>query len=107
MHIVRYTVKPDRVAENEQLLAAIFDELREVGPEGLRYTALKLDDGLTFLHLIDHDSDARHLPGRQLDSLRAFHAGLSERCEAAPERTQVRVIGEFARTRVTLTSGPL
>ena len=95
MHMVRYTVKPDRVAENETLIQAIFDELRRLRPAGLRYAALKLDDGVTFVHLIEHHDSAGHLPGRELDSLRAFHAGLRERCEDEPTRSQVETIGDY------------
>lgn len=95
MHMVRYTVHPGQVARNEELVRAILDELRMLEPPGLRYSAFKLDDGVTFVHLIARD-DEGHLPGRQLDALRAFHAGLRERCVEPPFRTELSVIGEFA-----------
>ena len=34
--IVRYTVKPDRVAENEQLVRDVYAELARTQPDGLR-----------------------------------------------------------------------
>lgn len=92
MHMIRYSVRAEHLKENERLVRAILDELREVQPAGLRYSAFKLDDGVTFVHLI---SRGGHLPGRQLDALRAFHAGLRERCVAPPDRTELSVLGEF------------
>src|SRR5947199_356140 len=44
--IVRYKVKPDRVAENEELVRAVYEELRRTEPPGLRYATFKLDDGI-------------------------------------------------------------
>jgi hypothetical protein len=67
--IVRYRVKPDRVAENEELVRAVYAELAGVQPEGLRYATVKLDDGVTFVHVAVHERD-NPLPG--LASFRAF-----------------------------------
>src|SRR6185295_859253 len=36
-HLIRYKLKPDRVAENERLVAAVFDALEAARPPGLRY----------------------------------------------------------------------
>jgi hypothetical protein len=35
--IVRSKVKPERSAENEQLVRVVYAELHETGPDGLRY----------------------------------------------------------------------
>ena len=34
--LVRYKVKPDRVAENEALCRAVYDELKGKAPTGIR-----------------------------------------------------------------------
>ena len=49
--IVRYTVKADRAEENEQLVRAVYDELHSTEPAGLSYATLKLDDGISFVHI--------------------------------------------------------
>lgn len=54
-HLVRYTVKADQVAHNEELVRAVFAELDQVQPPGLRYATFRLDDGVTFIHLVCHD----------------------------------------------------
>lgn len=96
MHMVKYTVKPDRVAENEQQIQELFDELRSAQRDGLQYTVLKLDDGVTFIHLISHEGQRGHMAERQRDALRALHAGLRDRCDEPPTRSEVTVIGSLA-----------
>lgn len=97
MHMVRYTVHPEHVTLNEELVRAILHELRQVQPVGLFYAAFKLADGVGFVHLIEHDAAAGHLPGSQLHSLRAFHEGLRDRCSEAPVRTELTTLGAFGQ----------
>ena len=49
--MVRYKVKPDRAAENEELIRAVYDELAQTKPSGFRYATFQLDDGVSFVHL--------------------------------------------------------
>ena len=61
--MVRYRVKPERVAENEQLVRAVYDELKDVDPDRFQYATFRLDDGVTFVHedAPDHSScDGAH-----------------------------------------------
>lgn len=83
-------------------MQAIFDELADVRPAALRYAAVRLADAKTFVHLIAHDAESGRPPGGQLDSLRAFHLSLRERCEDAPSRTSVTPMGSYG----LLETGP-
>jgi hypothetical protein len=94
MHMVRYTVAPDHVARNEELLSALFAELDELRPDGLRYEAFKLADGVSFVHLVSHDKPG-YGPVPPLPALTAFHAGLHERCEQSPVRTELTKLGSW------------
>src|SRR5256885_7492 len=49
--IVRYKVKPERVAENEELVRAVYAELGEKGPTTFHYATFKLADGVSFVHV--------------------------------------------------------
>ena len=93
--MVRYTVKPGRAAENELFIEGVFGELARVAPVGVHYSAFKLDDGVTFVHVYAHESDdgAGLLP--TLASFQAFRAGLNERCEVAPVRTSLHAVGSY------------
>ena len=85
--MVRYTVKPDRAAENERYIEQVFAELARLAPAGVQYSAFKLEDGVTFVHVYSHEGDdaAGLLP--TLPAFQAFRAGLNDRCEVAPVRT--------------------
>ena len=63
--MVRYQVKPEQVARNEELVRAVYEELHRVEPGGLRYATFKLPDGVTFVHLADRRRPGHpaHRPG--------------------------------------------
>jgi hypothetical protein len=42
--MVQYKVRLDRVAENEELVRAVYDELQRTRPVGLRYATFQLPD---------------------------------------------------------------
>jgi Antibiotic biosynthesis monooxygenase len=48
--MVRYKVKPDRAAENEELVRAVYEDLRRSEPAGLRHATFQLEDGVSFVH---------------------------------------------------------
>lgn len=91
--MIRYKVKPDRAAENEQLVSAIYDELHRTRPEGLRYGAFQLPDGVSFVHLAETE-DGRD-PLSDLPAFEQFRDGIGDRCEEAPVATESRMIGSF------------
>ena len=68
--MVRYKVKPDQVAENETLVRAVYDELRELAPEDFRYATFRLEDGVSFVHLAWTNGDA---PLSKLERVPAVH----------------------------------
>ena len=55
--IVRYRVKPERVAENEELVRGVYAELDAAAPDGLRYGTFRLEDGVSFVHIAEHADD--------------------------------------------------
>ena len=66
--MVRYKVKPERAAENEQLVGAVYAELHETKPTGLRYATFRLEDGVSFVHLASHDSEDGQSPLSELEA---------------------------------------
>ena len=94
-HMVRYSVKPDQAARNDELLRALFDELDRVQPAGLRYAAFRLDDGISYVHFVWMDAGTGHTPLPHLEALSAFHAGIRERCDEAPVRSGLCEMGSF------------
>lgn len=94
-HMVRYTVKPDQVEHNDELVRAVIAELQRMQPAGLRYAAFKLDDGVSFVHLMWSDGQHARSSLRAVETLRTFHSGIRDRCEQAPVRTTLSEIGSF------------
>ena len=91
--IVRYRVKPDRADENESLVRAVYAELDETKPEGLRYATLRLDDGVSFVHLSESESDAS--PLSEVPAFKAFQEEIAERADEQPVVTEVEVVGSY------------
>lgn len=89
--IVRYKVKPEFVAENEQLSHAVFDRVRRDRPEGIDYSLFKEADGQSFVHVFrnqrEDDSDIL----TELPEFKAFSADMNARCESSPEITRLSV----------------
>lgn len=80
--VVTYSVKPDRLSEHLQLIAAVFDELAASQPAGLRYRVLTLADGVSFVHLATHDDQSN--PLAQLPAFAAFTRNIAERVVTPP-----------------------
>jgi hypothetical protein len=93
--IVRYKVKPGREAENEALVRAVYEELDRARPEGLRYATFAYDDDRSFLHLATYEPDGERSPFAGVAAFERFTAGLPDRCEAPPVRTELRRVGAF------------
>jgi hypothetical protein len=91
--MVRYRVKPERVAENEELVRAVYDELSRTDPAGLRYATFKLDDGVSFLHLASTEDGQN--PLSQVKAFRRFQENIAERCDERPVVTELSEIGSF------------
>ena len=93
--VVRYQVKPDRAAENQQLIEAVFADLDEREPEGFTYKVFRLEDGVSFLHVvIEHDVDEPDSL-QAVPAFQAFVAGIADRCEVLPIATGATVVGGY------------
>jgi hypothetical protein len=91
--MVRYKVKPEAVAENEELVRAVYEELQRTQPPGMRYATFQLDDGVSFVHINFNEDTENVLTG--LASFKTFQRGLAERCDEAPKVSELREIGNY------------
>ena len=94
-HMVRYTLKADRVAENERLAVAVYDALKQVRPPGLRYATFRLEDGVSFIHIVSHEEADGSNALTSLPAFKAFSAGVKERCVDPPVRVDLTEIGSY------------
>ena len=91
--MVRYKVKPERAAENEQLIRAVYEELHRTRLRGLRYTTFSLEDGVSFVHIALQENDAPGLT--DVKAFREFTRQIEERCDEQPTVTVLHQIGAF------------
>jgi hypothetical protein len=91
--MVRYKVKPERAAENEALVRAVYDELHRTAPAGLTYATFVLEDGVSFVHMATHDADDN--PLAQVEAFRRFQEHIRDRCEEPPVVSRLREVGSF------------
>lgn len=91
--MVRYKVKPERAAENEQLIRAVYEELHRSRPHGLRYTTFRLEDGVSFVHIALQEDDAPGLS--DVKAFREFTRQIEDRCDEQPSVTVLHQIGAF------------
>ena len=93
--MVRYRVKPDQAAANEDLVRAVYEELERTRPAGLRYATFQLEDGVSFVHLASTETDDGHNPLSGVGAFARFQEGIRDRCDAAPVVTELREIGSY------------
>jgi hypothetical protein len=91
--MARYRVKPDRADENEQLVRAVYRELDEKYPDGLRYVTFRLEDGVSFVHIAETDGSGN--PLAKVDAFQGFQREIEDRCEEQPVVTEAEEIGSF------------
>jgi hypothetical protein len=93
--VVRYQAKPKRADENQRLIEAVFADLEARKPKGFTYQAFRLDDGVSFIHVVnEHDvEDADSL--QDVPAFQAFVADIAERCDVQPAPSGATTVGAY------------
>jgi quinol monooxygenase YgiN len=98
--MVTYTVKPGREEENAALVRAVFEELAQTRPTGLRYAVFYFPDARQFIHLYTDEGSKSRV--QALPSFQAFVAEAADRHEQPAAFRQPELIGDY-RTRTPLS----
>ena len=91
--VVRYRTKPDRTEENQQLVEKVFAELDEMHATGFGYASFRLDDGVSWLHVIVEDEGGGSVSLADVPAFREFQAGIADRCAEQPVAMAATVVG--------------
>ena len=94
--MVRYKVKADRVAENERYITSVFEQLEREKPPGLRYVSFKLEEGVSFMHIVSVETADGSNPLTALSAFKAFTADIGDRCDEAPVTVDLQAVGSYA-----------
>jgi hypothetical protein len=91
---VRATLKEAHVAEAEAAAKRMFAAIEREGIEGIRYASLKLQDGVTFLAVLELEDGAEN-PLLALPEAREFYDRLADWYVDWPEVTPATVVGSY------------
>jgi hypothetical protein len=91
--LISYTTKPDMADKNAGLIAAVFDELKSVQPEGIRYLSMRLGD--SFMHFVETEADDGTSALTNLPSFKEFQSRIRERITEPPLFRDVAIVGNY------------
>ena len=92
--MVRYKVRPERAAENESLVRAVYEELNRERPGELQYATFRLPDGISFMHIVVETDEPGRILG-EVAAFQAFVADIAARCDEPPAVTDLTLIGSY------------
>jgi hypothetical protein len=91
--VVRYRTRLDAAEENQRLIEAVFAQLDERQSQGFTYKVFRLEDGVSFVHVvIEHDVENPDSL-QDVPAFQAFVAGIADRCEEPPVASGATVVG--------------
>jgi hypothetical protein len=92
--IVRYETRPESADENQRLIEDVMSELTRDDAGGLRYSAFRLDDGVTFVHIVVTEDDRDPLGNSA--AFKAFQRDIRERVVPGTlTRTSAAIVGSY------------
>jgi hypothetical protein len=91
---VRAKVKEEHVADAEAAAKRMFAAIEREGLEGIRYASIKLDDGVTFLALLELEDGVEN-PLPALPEAQEFYASLPGWHAEPPEVGPGTVVGSY------------
>jgi hypothetical protein len=92
--MVQYSVKPERTTENIELVSAVYAELNEVQPSGLRYATFH-DGAGRFVHLAVVTPGTDPHPLLSQPAFQRFAADIAERCLIPPATVELEQVGSY------------
>ena len=92
--MVTYRVKDGRAEENAAYVREVMADLAARETEGVRYEVFLLEDGVTFLHVVDEEGEGGKV--QVSEAFQRFTATLVEdRCAATPELHKMTLVGRY------------
>ena len=101
VRVIRYRTKPECADENQRLIEAVFAELDRAGATGFAYASFRLDDGVSFLHVVVEDGTDAATSLGSLPAFQAFQAGIADRCDEQPVAAGATLVGSHRMVQST------
>jgi hypothetical protein len=93
--VVSYQVKPEAIEEHVRLIEGVFEQLHAEQPGNVEYKVLRLDDGVSFVHVSTADTPDGSNPLPQLAAFKEFGKDSADRVATAPNPTAAAIIGSY------------
>jgi hypothetical protein len=93
--VVSYRVRPEAVAEHIRLIEAVFAQLHAEQPDNVEYKVVRLDDGVSFVHVSSADTPDGSNPLPELAAFREFGRDSAARVATPPVPTAAEIIGSY------------
>ncbi len=93
--VVSYKIRPEAAAEHIRLIEAVFEQLRAEHPDNLEYKVVRLDDGVSFVHMSSADTPDGSNPLPELAAFKEFGRNSAARVATAPVPTAADIIGSY------------
>ena len=91
--LIRYRTKPDQADANAKLVEAIYAELHRTQPDGVSYATFRLNDQVTFLHLVQ--ALPTPSPLLTVQAFGEFQAGITDRVDQGPVQENLTEVGSY------------
>ncbi len=91
--VVRYRTKPERADENQRLVEDVFAELEELDATGFAYASFRLEDGVSFVHVVVEDEGKGSVSLADVPAFRRFVARHRGAMRRATGRHGATVVG--------------
>ena len=94
--VVRYQTKLHRADENQALIEKVFEDLEARQPKGFTYKAFRLEDGVSFVHMVIQHEDVKHPDSlSEVPAFRVFTADIAGRCDEPPKASRATMVGGY------------
>ncbi len=91
--VVRYRTTPEAADENARLVSSVYAALAKTAPADFRYATYRLADGVTFVHVAEHQGDVN--PLTSLPEFAEFQRDLAQRCAELPVPSDATIVGSY------------
>jgi hypothetical protein len=93
--VVSYQVRPEAVAEHVRLIEAVFGQLHAEHPDNVEYKVVRLEDGVSFVHVSSADTPDGSNPLPELAAFKEFGRDSAARVATTPVPIAADIVGSY------------
>ena len=91
--LIRYQARPDQADANAKLVEAVYAELHRTSPDGVSYATFRLNDQVTFVHVVQVRQEPS--PLLAVKAFAEFQAGIADRIDQGPVTENLTEVGSY------------